>query len=154
MTTSLCEAPTESRRDAWRRECAAEEAGWEAQLRKMAGPAMSSGRPMRLRGIIRAIPSPAASRVARIMRDWKGHDSLLLPRSLPIFTGSDAEDLVCGKCADVIARRASPPAARCRYPEGDRLIVRCTCGALNVLGQTTANRDGSASRRGKAARRG
>ena len=38
----------------------------------MAGPAMSSGRPMRLSGIILAISSPAASRVAFIMRDWNG----------------------------------------------------------------------------------
>ena len=33
---------------------------------------MSSGRPIRFSGIILAIPSPAASSVARIIRDWNG----------------------------------------------------------------------------------
>ena len=146
MTTSLCHPSGESRRDAWRRECVAEEAGWEAQLRKMAGHQTRHADPVRSR----AAPLLTALQIVRLPTR---HDSLLLPRSLPIFTGNDAEDLVCGKCADVIARRASPPAARCRYPEGDRLIVRCTCGALNVLGQAAANGEGSASRRGKAARR-
>ncbi len=33
---------------------------------------------MRRSGIIRAIPSPAASRVARIIRDWNGPGAMAL----------------------------------------------------------------------------
>jgi hypothetical protein len=40
---------------------------------------------------------------------------------------------VCGKCGDVIGSRISPATARREHPEGERLVVRCTCGALNLL---------------------
>src|SRR5690606_31595840 len=42
------------------------------ELRKIAVPAMSSGRPMRRSGVACTMLSPAASSVAGRMRDWNG----------------------------------------------------------------------------------
>ena len=113
-------------RTARRRERDAEEARWEAQLGRMA-----ARRPREVERIV-SLPAPARTAldlVSRVLR----HDALLLPRTLPFATGSDGEDLVCGRCGAVIAARLDREAARGRHPEGRRLLVRCTCRALNLL---------------------
>ena len=127
MKTSLNAAADKFERAAWRRRCDADEACWEAQIRTMAGRAAEESR------------RPASSRTAllRTALEVAGgvtrRDALLMPRTLPTFSGDENEDLVCGKCGDVIGFRISPVTARREHPEGERLVVRCTCGALNVL---------------------
>lgn len=129
---------------AGRRERDAEEARWEAQLRRMAT--------CRPREVERIASPPAPVRTALdVVGGMLRHDALLLPRTLPIATGSEAEDLLCGRCGTVIAARLSREAARGRHPEGRRLVVRCTCKALNLLsgsaGRRTSYRVPPASRR-------
>lgn len=133
MKTSFCDPGERLKRAARQRERAAEEAGWEAQLRRMAGRAKYS--------------EPAIKRVVASVRmaleivgGVTRRDSLLLPRTLPVFTGNEHEDLVCGKCSEIIGLRASAPSCRRLHPEGDRVIVRCTCGALNLLYQVERSR--------------
>ncbi len=123
-------------RAARRRECDADEARWEAQLRRI------------LKHETRH-PDPVADRrLATVPRSLEvvvgvtRHDSLLIPRTLPAFIGGEREDLLCGKCSDVIGSQTTPPTARRQHPEGDRLIIRCTCGALNLISRTSRVRDG------------
>lgn len=127
MKTSLNAAADKYERAAWRRRCDADEARWEAQIRNMAGHAMEEPRPPAGSGFaaIRTALEVAASVTRR--------DALFMPRMLPTFRGHENEDLVCGKCEDVIGFRISPVTARREHPEGERLVVRCTCGALNIL---------------------
>lgn len=127
MKTSVNAAADKFERAAWRRRCDADEARWEAQLRKMAGHAAEEPRPRAGTGqaLIRTILEVAV--------DVTRRDALLMPRMLPTFSGHENEDLVCGKCKDVIGLRISPVTARREHPEGERLVVRCTCGALNIL---------------------
>jgi hypothetical protein len=40
------------------------------------------------------------------------YDSLLMPRTLPVATGDEAEDLACGKCGETIALRAGRDTVR------------------------------------------
>jgi hypothetical protein len=127
MKTALNAAADKFERAAWRRGCDADEARWEAQLRKMAGHAAEERRPA-------ASSGPALVRTAlQVTAGVTRRDALLMPRVLPTFSGHENEDLVCGKCEDVIGFRISPVTARSEHPEGERLVVRCTCGALNVL---------------------
>lgn len=127
MKTSLNPAVDKFERAAWRRRCDADEARWEAQIRNMAGLAAEESRPLAGNG-------PAATRTAlEVAGGVTRRDALIMPRTLPTFTGNENEDLVCGKCGDVIGFRISPFTARREHPEGERLVVRCTCGVLNVL---------------------
>jgi hypothetical protein len=127
MKTSINAAADQIERAAWRRRSDADEARWEAQIRKMAGHAAEEPGPPVSRG---PVPIRTALEVAGGVTR---RDALIMPRSLPTFSGHENEDLVCGKCGDVIGLRISPVTARREHPEGERLVVRCTCGALNVL---------------------
>ena len=127
MKTSLNAAADKFERAAWRRRCDADEACWEAQIRKMAGHvAEESRRPVSSGTAPIRTALEVAGGVTR-------RDALILPRTLPTFSGDENENLVCGKCGDIIGLRISPVTARREHPEGERLVVRCTCGALNVL---------------------
>jgi hypothetical protein len=127
MKTSLNAAADRFDRAAWRRRCDADEARWEAQIRKMAGHKAAESPPPVSSG-------PAPIRTALIVAGGvTRRDALILPRTLPTFSGDENEDLVCGKCGDVIGLGISPVTARREHPEGERLMVRCTCGALNLL---------------------
>lgn len=109
------------------RDCAAEEARWEAQLRMLA----------RMKRQER--PSPPVTAPAPVLTTldvvdgMTRYDNLVIARALPLAVGSDAEDLACGKCGGVIASRANRETVRSRYPQGDRLLIRCSCRAINVL---------------------
>lgn len=127
MKTSLNIAADRFEQAAWRRRCDADEARWEAQIRKMAGQGAQESKPTVAARTARV--RTALEVAARVTR----RDAVLMPRTLPTFSGSENEDLVCGKCADVIGVRISPGTARRAHPEGERLVVRCTCGALNLL---------------------
>lgn len=123
------------------KECDAEEARWEAQLRKMAKRESKHVEP------IRAPRAVAVRSILKLVAEVTRHDALLLPRTLPLLTGADDRDLACGKCSDVIGARMTSASARSEYPEGERVIVRCTCGALNLLCHTLGARGGSRRRR-------
>jgi hypothetical protein len=127
MKTSLNPAADKFERAAWRRASDADEARWEAQIRNMAGAAAEESRPPAGR-----IPAPIRTAM-EVAGDVTRRDALIMPRTLPTFSGNENEDLVCGRCGDVIGFRISPVTARREHPEGERLVVRCTCGALNVL---------------------
>jgi hypothetical protein len=133
MKASFCDLGGALGRAARQRERDEEEAGWEAQLRRMAGDAKYSEPAI---GRLVAPVRMALEIVGGVTRQ----DSLLLPRTLPVFTGDEHENLVCGKCSEVIGFRTSVPSCRRLHPEGDRVIVRCTCGALNLLFQVERRR--------------
>ncbi len=114
-------------RTARQREADAEDARWEMQIRKMTRHSVRAADPA-------VAPRPAPVRTAlHIVSKVRRHDMLLIPRVLPIAAGGEPQDLVCGKCAKVIASGTSPASVRRLHPEGDTLIVRCPCGALNLL---------------------
>lgn len=109
------------------REWDEDEARWEARLRQLAGRQVPSRDPAGpVPRPLRKTPLQLACSVTR--RDW-----LLLPRSLPSFSGNDPEDSVCGKCSTLIGSRISARTIRSRHPDGERLVIRCVCGALNLL---------------------
>ena len=102
-----------------RRERAADEARWEAKLR-----AMAEMKPQE--------PAPAAAKVTiqlEVVDGMTRYDNLIIPRALPVTMGCEDEDLACGRCGDVIASRASRDTVRRNYPQGDRVVIRCTCRA-------------------------
>jgi hypothetical protein len=106
-----------------RLECAADEARWAAKLRATAKTKARE-------------PAPGAAPVTILLDVVDGmtrYDNLIMPRALPIAVGCEGEDLACGKCGDVIASRAGRDTVRRNYPQGDRVVIRCTCRALNVL---------------------
>lgn len=103
-----------------------EEAQWEAKLRQLARREVKHLAPVSRPAITRRSSLKLVTAITR-------HDALLMPRSWPLLTGSEAEDLACGRCANVIGSGTTAAAARSRFPEGERVIVRCGCGALNLL---------------------
>jgi hypothetical protein len=127
MKTAIYEPPHRRDRVAWRREEAADEARWEAQLRRMPKHATRHNEPV-------ADGPPASTHgVLEVAHGLTQFDTLLTPRTLPLFTGDEAGDFACGRCAVVIGSRTSLATVRDRHPDGERLLVRCTCGAWNVL---------------------
>jgi hypothetical protein len=114
-------------RSARQRECDADEAGWELQIRRMAKHGTRQIEPPV------TVPAAATTQIMEVVSKIGRHDVLLLPRTLPIGTGDDPEDLACGRCSTIVAAGLSRTAARNRHPEGKRVVVRCTCKALNLL---------------------
>lgn len=62
-----------------------------------------------------------------------GTDAHVSASKLPIMTNTDEGDLNCGKCGKAIAERTSPATFHQMIQTPQRLIVECTCGALNVV---------------------
>jgi hypothetical protein len=62
-----------------------------------------------------------------------GADAHVRANRLPVMTGSDEADLNCGACGKAIATGTSPAAFHHKIQSDQRLIVECTCGALNVI---------------------
>lgn len=118
-------APVE--RTARQREGDVQDARWATQIRNMAKHETRTFEPR-----ITASPSPTRT-ILDIVSKVRRHDMLLIPRVLPIAAGSEPEDLLCGRCAELVASGTSRKSLRQRYPEGDNLIARCTCRALNLL---------------------
>jgi hypothetical protein len=104
-----------------------DQARWEKQLRKLAALGRAKDE------------APATVRLApartplELVASVGPRDALLIPRLLPALTGTEPEDLLCGKCQTVVGRGISARTARRRHPEGQRLVLRCACGALNLL---------------------
>lgn len=104
-----------------------DQARWERQLRKLSAPARAKDEAPAI------VPLAPARTPLELAASVGPRDALLIPRLLPVLTGSEAEDLLCGKCQLVIGRGISARTARRRHPEGQRLVLRCACGALNLL---------------------
>lgn len=133
MKTSICQPPSSFERAVWRRQEAEDEARWEAQIRRMRKQEAQKPRPPSSAPVQVPVATLASTRLelsARVTR----RDTLLIARTLPLLSGSDDEDLLCGQCAVVICARTSRQSARRQHPEAARLLARCTCGALNLLG--------------------
>lgn len=120
--------PQMPERTARQREREADEARWEAQIRRMAAPRTREAKPV----VAVCLPAPSTTAL-ELASGLKRHDNLLLPKALPVIAGGDAEDLACGRCGAILASRTSRQTARSRHPAGRRLVVRCTCRALNLL---------------------
>ena len=63
----------------------------------------------------------------------RGADAHIRANKLPVMTGSDEGDLNCGKCGKAIAEKTSPASFLQKIQTEQRLVVECTCGALNVV---------------------
>lgn len=126
MKTSHCRPPTTVERAAWGREDAQDEARWEQRLRQLPKHGI-------MKEVLCEAPMPTIRRILEIVDGMARHDVVLTPPTLPLIRGADAEDLVCGRCAVVIFARTNLRSARCGHPGEARLLVRCTCGSLNVL---------------------
>lgn len=105
--------------------CEDDQLRWEEQIR-----ALTTQR------VVRAVP-PAhvpcpPTRLALVSRVTR-RDLLLVPRALPAMTGAGPANLLCGKCSNLIVAGLSCRMARRQHPEGSRLVIRCTCRALNLI---------------------
>lgn len=60
-------------------------------------------------------------------------DAHIRANRLPLMENSDEGDLNCGKCGATLAAKTSPATFRQKIQTEQRLIVECTCGALNVV---------------------
>jgi hypothetical protein len=49
------------------------------------------------------------------------------------MVGTDEGDLNCGKCGMALAKGTTPAAFHGKIQTEQRLVVECTCGALNVV---------------------
>jgi hypothetical protein len=108
-----------------RRDRAIEEALWEKMLSVTATVKPVDSPPRQTSASVRTLLD--------VVDGMTRYDHLVMPRALPVAVGSDDEDLACGKCAETIASRSSREAIRRDHPQGDRLVIRCTCRALNVV---------------------
>jgi hypothetical protein len=62
-----------------------------------------------------------------------GADAHIRANRLPVMTETDNGNLDCGKCGEAIAEATSPASFHRKIQTDQRLIVECTCGALNVV---------------------
>jgi hypothetical protein len=104
-----------------------DQARWEKQLRKLAARGCAKDEAP---AIVRLAP---ARTPLELTASVGPRDVLLMPRRLPALTGTEPQDLLCGKCQAILGCGISARAARRRHPEGQRLVLRCVCGALNLL---------------------
>jgi hypothetical protein len=62
----------------------------------------------------------------------EGKDSILVAGVLPMFKGSEDENLACGSCKQVLCRNVSTRTLYERFSASGRLVLRCICGAFNL----------------------
>ena len=62
-----------------------------------------------------------------------GADAHIRANRLPVMTGSNDGDLNCGQCGAAIAVGTTPAEFHKKIQTDQRLIVECTCGALNIV---------------------
>ena len=117
-TTRLMELPP-------RAKCDDDYLRWEEQIRSQTARKPAGMEP-RIHPPCPPVRLELTSRVTR-------RDLVLTPRALPALTGAGPANLVCGKCSELIGSGLTCRAARREHPEGSRLVIRCTCGALNLL---------------------
>ena len=56
----------------------------------------------------------------------------------PILKGTDTEHIACGACSDVLAWNLSPSALCRMFKVVHRLLLRCGCGAHNLVPNPTS----------------
>jgi hypothetical protein len=56
------------------------------------------------------------------------------PPGTPLFEGEDSGDLMCGSCGEIIARNLAVETARENFVAPARVVVKCNCGAHNLIG--------------------
>ena len=104
-----------------------DQARWERQLRRLAAPKRAAEEaPANLR------LAPARTTL-ELAASVGPRDNLLIPRLMPALTGTEPEDLLCGSCGIVVGCGISASTARRRHPERQSLVIRCACGARNLL---------------------
>ena len=62
-----------------------------------------------------------------------GADAHVRAHKLPIMTGAHEGDLNCGNCGQAIAKGTTPAEFHSKIQTDQRLVVECTCGALNLV---------------------
>ena len=105
--------------------CEGDHLRWEEQIRTL-----TTQRAVKMVPPVHA-PCPP-TRLALISRVTR-RDLLLVPRALPAMAGGEPANLLCGKCSELIGSGLSCRTARREHPEGSRLVIRCTCGAINLI---------------------
>jgi hypothetical protein len=60
-------------------------------------------------------------------------DATLVTDGLPLMRGEEDESLACGACNEVIFRGVSTRTVHRRFSTQYRLVVRCPCGAHNLI---------------------
>jgi hypothetical protein len=60
-------------------------------------------------------------------------DGVIVAHVLPVIAGNEDENLACGSCKAVLGRNISTRTVYERFPGNHRRIIRCTCGADNLL---------------------
>ena len=98
---------------------------WEEQIRALTTQRVAKTAPP----VHTPCPPTRLALISRVTR----RDLLLVPRALPAMTGTRPANLLCGKCSELIVAGLSCRTARREHPEGSRLVVRCTCGGLNLI---------------------
>lgn len=66
-------------------------------------------------------------------------DAIIIAQKLPALEGNGQTDLSCGGCGEVVARNLTGQAIAATFRTPRRLLLQCTCGALNII------QDGAAS---------
>lgn len=62
------------------------------------------------------------------------HASVLMPETLPLFSGQEHGDLLCAGCESVICKSVSQLTMKTRFGAPNQLIVVCPlCRTNNVL---------------------
>lgn len=127
MKVSVRQPPSSLQSSAWRREDAEDTARWEAQLQHMRK--QEDHRKVPLKAYIQ----PIVRTTLEIANIVTLRDNILIARALPVLTGDDEENLICGSCSGIIGARISKQSARRLYPDGVGLFVRCICATFNML---------------------
>src|SRR5688572_30708267 len=86
----------------WRRYEAEDQARWEGQLRRLANHSTGNDAP------VAVSPLPVLVTVLQVVGGMMSNDALVIARSLPVLSGNEADDLLCGRCDGVIGSRISP----------------------------------------------
>lgn len=78
------------------------------------------------------------TRTFETVADASERDGIILAESMPALTGNGPDDLLCGGCGEVLAAKLTPEAIASAFRTDKRLILRCVCGADNLVAQNEA----------------
>jgi len=69
-----------------------------------------------------------------VVDDPSPNEDAIMRHSTSLFSGNDDENLACGRCGAVVARRVSTRTLyRRTRSKSARLLLVCACGAYNLL---------------------
>jgi hypothetical protein len=72
-----------------------------------------------------------------VIQSTTQNDWIYIAKTLPVFTGDEADTLLCGRCTAVIGESITVQQVRERHPNGARVVVKCICMALNLAALAT-----------------